>query len=153
MLREIPDCELTDNPDYERWLFETQRAEWEEEQRQAGSETTSLLSHVLAKAEEKRFNKAAKGLREGQYTVQITLLSHGIVSAYVTNGDKQPYGVSLSAHAAVCSCPDAMYRHVTCHHAIALAVKLIQDGVTIPAAPVPNLKLARLSPNFDTSLT
>jgi len=27
MLREIPDCELTDNPDYKRCLFEVQRAE------------------------------------------------------------------------------------------------------------------------------
>jgi hypothetical protein len=36
MLREIPDCELTNNPDYARWLFEVQRAEWEEEQQQKG---------------------------------------------------------------------------------------------------------------------
>jgi hypothetical protein len=34
MLRETPNCELTDNPDYQRWLFEVMRAEWEEEQRQ-----------------------------------------------------------------------------------------------------------------------
>lgn len=31
MLRELPDCELTDNPDFERWLDEVQRAEGEEQ--------------------------------------------------------------------------------------------------------------------------
>jgi hypothetical protein len=36
MLRETPECELTDNPDYERWLCEVQRAEWEAEQQQIG---------------------------------------------------------------------------------------------------------------------
>lgn len=152
MVRELPDCERGDTSDYERWYFETQRADGEEEQQQDRSEALPILSHVLANAEEKRFNKAANGLQEEQYTVQITHLSHGMVNAYVTNGDGKPYGVSLSAHAAVCSCPDAMYRRVTCHHAIALAVKLIQDGVTIPKAAEPNLKLARMSPHFDTSM-
>src|SRR5262249_1685666 len=92
MLREMPDSLLGDQEDYERWLFESQCAEWEGEERQDRSEPTSIVSAVLANAEEKRFNKAAKGLREGLYTVQFTHLSPGIVSAYVTNGDKQPYG-------------------------------------------------------------
>ena len=29
----IPDCELENNDDYQRWWFEVQRAEWEEEER------------------------------------------------------------------------------------------------------------------------
>jgi hypothetical protein len=33
MLREIPESEAGHN-DYERWWFEEQRAEWEEEQRE-----------------------------------------------------------------------------------------------------------------------
>jgi hypothetical protein len=37
MLREIPQTEIEDESDYQRWLFEVQRAEWEEEQQQAGS--------------------------------------------------------------------------------------------------------------------
>lgn len=152
MLRDIPESELEGESDFARWFFETQRQAWEEEQKQARNEPTSILSAVLAKAEERRFNKAAKGLHEGQYAVQITHLSPGIVSAYVTNGDKQPYGVSISTHAAVCSCPDHMYRQVICHHTIALAVKLIQDGVTIPTAPAPDLSLKKLSPAFDTSM-
>jgi hypothetical protein len=31
MLRELPDTELPDNSDYERWYFEGQRTEWEAE--------------------------------------------------------------------------------------------------------------------------
>lgn len=34
MLREIPDCESGDNPEYERWLDEVMRAEGEEEPEQ-----------------------------------------------------------------------------------------------------------------------
>lgn len=30
----IPDCELEHNDDYQRWLFEVQRAEWEAEMRE-----------------------------------------------------------------------------------------------------------------------
>ena len=36
MLRELPQTELEGESDYERWLFETQRAKWEEEQQQEG---------------------------------------------------------------------------------------------------------------------
>ena len=36
MLREIPDCESGYNDDYERWLFEVMRQEWEGEQQQEG---------------------------------------------------------------------------------------------------------------------
>ena len=35
MLRELPETELSDNSDYERWYFEEQRATWEAEGREA----------------------------------------------------------------------------------------------------------------------
>jgi hypothetical protein len=31
MLREVPETELSDNSDYERWYFEGHRTEWEAE--------------------------------------------------------------------------------------------------------------------------
>jgi hypothetical protein len=36
MLGELPQTEMEDESDYERWWFETQRAKWEEEQQQGG---------------------------------------------------------------------------------------------------------------------
>ena len=35
MLRELPEIELPDNSDYERWYFEVQRPAWEAEGREA----------------------------------------------------------------------------------------------------------------------
>ena len=35
MLRELPEVELSDNSDYERWYFEVKRAAWEAEEREA----------------------------------------------------------------------------------------------------------------------
>ena len=35
MLRELPETELSDNSDYERWYFEEQRSAWEAEVREA----------------------------------------------------------------------------------------------------------------------
>jgi len=36
MLRELPQTELEGESDYQRWLFETRRKEWEAEQQQEG---------------------------------------------------------------------------------------------------------------------
>jgi hypothetical protein len=35
MLRELPDTELADNSDYERWYFERQHTAWEAEGKEA----------------------------------------------------------------------------------------------------------------------
>ena len=38
MLRALPQTESEGESDYERWLFETQRAEWAAEQQQEGGD-------------------------------------------------------------------------------------------------------------------
>jgi hypothetical protein len=35
VFRELPETELPDNSDYERWYFEVKRAAWEAEEREA----------------------------------------------------------------------------------------------------------------------
>jgi hypothetical protein len=66
------------------------------EEQQGKSKPTSILSDVLAKAEEKRFTKAVEGVRKGEDAVQITHLSEILVAAYITNGDDKQRGVSIS---------------------------------------------------------
>ena len=53
MLRELPETELPDHSDYERWYFEVQRATWEAEEREAD------------KARGQRKNRPRTALSEG----------------------------------------------------------------------------------------
>jgi uncharacterized Zn finger protein len=112
----------------------------------------SITSYIVAKADAKRFEKAATALRNGEYAIELTYVDHSQVRAYVTNGDGQRYGVVIVDGGASCSCKDAMYRGGICKHSVALAVKVLQDGVTIPDAPAPNLTLKKMSRTFDTSM-
>jgi hypothetical protein len=52
VLRELPETELPDPGDYERWYFEVQRAMWEAEEREAD------------KARERRNNRPRTALPE-----------------------------------------------------------------------------------------
>jgi len=104
----------------------------------------TATAFILGQVDEKRFEKAAAALKNGEYTMQITRIAAGTVSAFVSNGKGQTYAVSLSPFSASCSCPDSMWKSGgLCKHATAVAVRLWQDGVTIPQAPVADLTLAQ----------
>jgi uncharacterized Zn finger protein len=74
------------------------------------------------------------------------------VSAFVSNEKGQTYAVFLSPFAASCSCPDSMWTSDgPCKHAAAVAVRLQQDGVTIPQVPVLNLTMTKVQPDLQFS--
>jgi uncharacterized Zn finger protein len=114
--------------------------------------TATITATTLAKVDSKRFDKATTALRNGEYTITVTYVDHNMIRAYVQNGDGQQYGVALFEGGASCSCKDAMYRGGICKHSVALAIKVLQDGVEMPAVSVPNLTLKKMSPAFDTSM-
>ena len=92
---------------------------------------STAMSAVLAKVDPARFQRATDALRAGSYTVSLTHLAPALVTAFVANG-RRSYTVSLTESGGFCSCPDYAFRGVTCKHMAALAVRLTQDGVTIP---------------------
>lgn len=112
----------------------------------------NITAYIVAKAEAKRFEKAATALRNGEYTITLTYVDANQVRAYVANGDGKSYGVTIFEGGANCSCKDAMYRGGICKHSVALAVKVLQDGVTIPEVTAPDLTLKTMSRTFDTSM-
>jgi uncharacterized Zn finger protein len=113
---------------------------------------TTITAATLAKVDAKRFDKAAVSLRKGEYTVSIARNDGLVLTAHVNNGKGQSYTVSLTENGGFCSCPDYAFRATTCKHQVALAVRTLQDGVELPDAPAPNLTLAKVSPNFSTSM-
>lgn len=52
MLRILPDSMLGDNDDYQRWLFEVQRAEWEAEQRELDKEEQNVETLAVQKEDD-----------------------------------------------------------------------------------------------------
>ncbi|MGH7962138.1 MAG: SWIM zinc finger family protein [Candidatus Binatia bacterium] len=83
---------------------------------------------ILTKVEDKRFQKAVEGLRNGYYHVVLTLRSEGEVRGFVKGGDDEHvYGCTITEAGAFCSCPDALYRGSVCKHAVALALHEIRN--------------------------
>jgi uncharacterized Zn finger protein len=86
-----------------------------------------MITHsILATVEKGRLQKAVEGLVSGAYTITVTGQSEAEVSGFVANGDGKQYGVVLTAARAFCSCPDSMFRHTVCKHAVVLALHVIR---------------------------
>ena len=88
----------------------------------------SLLLSPLREATPERHKKAVEGLRDGTLTVTLTRHTDTEIRALVRNGDGLEYGVSLTEHSAFCSCKDALYRGVTCKHALAVCISHLQHN-------------------------
>src|SRR5215510_174803 len=83
----------------------------------------SMLTHtILATVEKGRLAKAAQGYASSAYAITVTGQSEAEVSGFVANGDGKEYGVVLTAARTFCSCPDSMFRHTVCKHAVVLAL-------------------------------
>ena len=105
---------------------------------------------VLATVEKGRLQKAVEGLVNGAYTITVTGQGEAGVSGFVANGDGKQYGVVLTADRAFCSCPDSMFRHTICKHAVVLALHVIRmpkEEAVEEEQPV-NLKLTRTRPGW-----
>ena len=110
-----------------------------------------MLTHtILATVEKGRLAKAAQGYASSAYAITVTGQSEAEVSGFVANGDGKQYGVVLTEDRTFCSCPDAMYRHTTCKHAVVLALHVIRtpkEDAQAEERPV-NLKLGRVRPGW-----
>lgn len=101
-----------------------------------------VATHVLAKVETGRLQKAVEGLVAGAYTIVPTSQTEAEIRGFVTNGDGKEYGVVLTEAKAFCSCRDAMFRHGVCKHAVILALHAIRNPQA-EATPVAEAKEER----------
>ena len=88
----------------------------------------SLLLSPLRETTPDRHQKAVQGLRDGTLTVTLTRQTDAEIRALVRNGDGIEYGVTLTNAGAFCSCKDALYRGVTCKHALAVCISHLQHN-------------------------
>jgi predicted nucleic acid-binding Zn finger protein len=88
---------------------------------------TFILS-TLKEATPERHKLAVQGLRDGSLTITLTRQTDAEIRAIVKNGDGIEYGVTLTEHGTFCSCKDALYRGTTCKHALALAIRQLQQS-------------------------
>src|SRR5437764_1232715 len=102
---------------------------------------------VLATVEKGRLAKAAEGYAAGAYAVTLAAQSQAEIRGFVANGDGKQYGVVLTAARAFCSCPDSMFRHTVCKHAVVLALHAIRTPKAEAKEERPvGLKLERVRP-------
>lgn len=87
-----------------------------------------------------RLQRAVSGLVSGEYEVTVARQEERHVAGYAKNGKE--YGVVLTDTMTACSCPDSMYRHVTCKHQAMLALYVLRYPEEEEHKP--NLKLARV---------
>jgi uncharacterized Zn finger protein len=106
--------------------------------------------HTLAKVDNERLQRGVEGLTSGLYDITLIEHSDSEVRGLVKIGGGIEYGVVLTDGRAFCSCKDALYRNVVCKHGVALSLYAIRHPQA-PAVPV-DLKLAKLSPSWDTSM-
>ena len=67
----------------------------------------------------------------------------------MNNGTGKEYGVTLTETDVFCSCPDALYRGVTCKHATALALVILRMPQEEPTEErKPDLKLAKVRQGY-----
>ena len=108
-----------------------------------------LTQSVLATVEPGRLAKAVEGYTAGAYAVTLAAQSDAEIRGVVANGDGKEYGVVLTEDRAFCSCPDAMFRHTTCKHAVVLALHVIRMPKTEAKDEQPvSLKLGKVRPGF-----
>jgi uncharacterized Zn finger protein len=91
----------------------------------------SLVLSVLQQVSTERLQKAVNALADGSLTVTLTRQTEQEIRALVKNGTGKEYGVTLTTTGAFCSCPDALYRGVTCKHATALALMALRKEDTL----------------------
>src|SRR2546425_6444275 len=84
-----------------------------------------LVLTVLQHVSTDRLQRAVNALVDGSLTVTLTRQTEVEIRALVKNGDKE-YGVTLTTTGVFCSCPDTMYRGVTCKHAAVLALSVLR---------------------------
>ncbi len=109
----------------------------------------SVLQHVSTD----RLQRAVNALSDGSLPVTLTRQTEAEIRALVKNGDGKEYGVTITETGVFCSCPDALYRGVTCKHATVLALSVLRmpqaelhAAESQEADRMPNLKLARVRP-------
>jgi len=90
----------------------------------------SLVLPVLQHVSTDRLQRAVNALVDGSLTVTIARQTEAEIRALVKNGEGKEYGVTLTATDAFCSCPDALYRAVTCKHATVLALSVLRTPQT-----------------------
>src|SRR5439155_20159720 len=83
-----------------------------------------LVLTVLQHVSTDRLQRAVNALADGTLTVTLTRQTEAEIRAVEKNGEGKEYGVTLSATGVFCSCPDTMYRGVTCKHAAVWALNL-----------------------------
>ncbi len=113
----------------------------------ANSFVFTVLQHVTME----RLRKAVNALADASVAVTLTRQTEAEIRALVKNGTGKEYGVTLTEAGAFCSCPDALYRGVTCKHATALALVILrmpqaQEEPTEERKP--DLRLAKVRPGF-----
>jgi hypothetical protein len=86
----------------------------------------ALVLSVLQQVSTDRLQKAVNALADGSLTVTLTRLTEDEIRALMKNGDGKEYGVILTDTGVFCSCPDALYRGVTCQHATVLALSVLR---------------------------
>jgi hypothetical protein len=129
--------------------------------------TTSCSSQLLTltalkSVSPERLQRATTILAENSLGITLTRQSESEIRALVKNGEGREYGVTIADGLITCSCKDALYRGVTCKHAVALALWTIRQPrpVEVPTvekenpnsvgeqAKLPNLKLAKVRPSW-----
>jgi predicted nucleic acid-binding Zn finger protein len=115
---------------------------------------SSFVLPVLQHVSIDRLQKAVTTLAEDSVTITLTRQTETEIRALVQNGTGKEYGVTLTDAGAFCSCPDALYRGVTCKHATLLALSALRTPQAKPeeqpheTPPKPNLKLAPVRAGF-----
>ena len=85
-----------------------------------------LALTVLQRVSTDRLQRAVNALADGSLTVTLTRQTEVEIRALVKNGEGKEYGVTLTTTGVFCSCPDTMYRGVTCKHAAVLALTVLR---------------------------
>ena len=85
-----------------------------------------LVLTVLQHVSTDRLQRAVNALADGSLTVTLTRQTEVEIRALVKNGEGKEYGVTLTTTVVFCSCPDTMYRGVTCKHAAVLALSVLR---------------------------
>jgi uncharacterized Zn finger protein len=114
-----------------------------------------IATHTLARVDNERLQRGVEGLASGAYSITVTRFTEDEISAQVANGDGKSYPVTLTAMRSFCGCSDSQFRGKTCKHAVALSLYVIRTPETAMQVEMPippNLKLAKLSPTWNTSM-
>ena len=85
-----------------------------------------VTQSILAKVEPGRLAKAVEGYTADDYLITFVSQSDTEIRGFVANGNGKEYGVVLTEARAFCSCPDSMFRHTICKHAVVLALHVIR---------------------------